>query len=111
MLIRIPGVSVTDEKFLQIEQQLEVIRQRNKRVEADKAWEASAVRIASICLITYLIAATLLYAIGAQRFWLDALVPPLGFFLSTRSLPAIKSWWLASHYYTNSDADQAPRRE
>jgi hypothetical protein len=89
---------VTDERLQYIEQQLEIIKQRNSRVEADKAWEASPMRIGTICVITYLIAALLLYVIGAHRFWLDALVPPLGFFLSTRSLPPIKRWWINSRY-------------
>jgi hypothetical protein len=89
---------VTDERLQQIEQQLEIIKQRNARVEADKAWEASRMRIGSICVITYLVASILLYAIGAQRFWLDALVPPLGFFLSTRSLPVIKRWWIGTRF-------------
>jgi hypothetical protein len=89
---------MSDERLQQIENQLEIFKQRNARVEADKAWEASALRIATICVITYLIAAVFLLVIGAQRFWLDALVPPLGFFLSTRSLPAVKHWWIDCRY-------------
>ena len=89
---------MTDERLQQIEQQLEIVRQRNARVEADKAWEGSRIRIGAICVITYLVASVLLYTIGAKQFWLDALVPPLGFFLSTRSLPAIKRWWISSLY-------------
>jgi hypothetical protein len=89
---------VTEERLEQIEQQLELIKQRNAKVEADKAWEASHMRVGAICVITYLVASAFLYAIGAQRFWLDALVPPLGFFLSTRSLPFIKHWWIDSRY-------------
>jgi hypothetical protein len=81
-----------------IEQQLEIIKQRNARVEADKAWEASPMRIGSICVITYLVTSVFLYVMGAQRFWLHALVPPIGFFLSTQSLPAIKRWWIDSRY-------------
>jgi len=89
---------LTDERLQNIEQQLEIIRQRNSRVEADKAWEASLMRIGTICLITYLVAALLLYVIGAHRFFLDALVPSLGFFLSTQSLPPIKRWWIKCRY-------------
>lgn len=92
---------VTDDRLEQIEQALESIKQRNLRVEADKAWEVSAFRIVTICGITYLIAAVLLYVIGAERFWLGALVPTLGFFLSTQSLPAIKRWWVNSRYGIN----------
>ncbi len=90
---------MTEERLLQIEQQLETIKQRNAKVEADKAWEASRMRVGTICVITYLVASAFLYAIGTQRFWpSDALVPPTGFFLSTQSLPFIKRWWINSRY-------------
>lgn len=90
--------TVTDERLQHLEQQLEIIHQRNARVEADKAWEASPMRIGTICGITYLVATILLYVIGAHRFWLDALVPTFGFFLSTQSLPPIKCWWINCRY-------------
>lgn len=89
---------MSEERFQEIEKQLEIIKQRNARVEANKAWEASRVRIASICLVTYIFACVLLWPLGAEKFWLDALVPPLGFFLSTRSIRLVKRWWIASQY-------------
>jgi hypothetical protein len=89
---------VTNERLQSIEDQLEIIKQRNERVEADKAWECSPMRIGAICGITYLVAAVLLYVIGAHRIWLDALVPPFGFFLSTQSLPPLKRWWITTFY-------------
>jgi hypothetical protein len=89
---------VTDNQLQEIERQLEIIKQRNARVEADKAWEASRVRVGAICVITYLVTSAFLYVMGAQRFWLHALVPPCGFFLSTRSLRLIKRWWIESRY-------------
>ena len=82
-----------DERLEKIEQTLETIRQRNTRVETDKAWETSAMRIGAICTVTYLFATLLLYVIGSERFWLNALVPVLGFYLSAQSLPATKRWW------------------
>src|SRR5271170_1782849 len=86
--------TMTDDRLDRIEQELEIIKQRNARVETDKAWETSQMRIASICAITYLFATFLLYLLGNEQFWLNALVPVLGFFLSAQSLPAIKKWWL-----------------
>lgn len=75
------------------------IRERNKKVETDKAWEVSKTRIATIAIITYFAAALLLYLIGAERIWLGALVPVLGYYLSTQSLSGIKKWWVKK--YTN----------
>jgi hypothetical protein len=89
---------VTDDKLERIEQALELIKLRNARVEADKAWEVSPMRIGTICCITYAVAALLLFVIGAEHCWLGALVPTVGFLLSAQSLPAVKRWWINSRY-------------
>ena len=47
-----------------IEERLNKIEDRNRRVEFDKAWETSFVRILSISIITYLAAFFALYSIG-----------------------------------------------
>ncbi len=85
---------MTEERLAQLERELAEIKQRNAKVEADKAWEVSTFRILTICGITYVVAASLLCVIGAQRHFLGAIVPTVGFFLSAQSLPALKRWWL-----------------
>ncbi len=82
-----------EEKIQKLEKEVATIKERNLRVEADKAWETSNFRIFSITIITYIIAALVLYFIGAKNFLLSALVPTAGFFLSVQSLPVIKRWW------------------
>ena len=77
-----------------ISEAIERIHERNARVEADKAWERSPVRIGFIAVITYVCAAILLRLIGASNYLLSALVPVLGFVLSTQSLPFVRAWWL-----------------
>lgn len=42
-----------------IEERLSAIEERNRRVEADKAWETSWLRILSISVITYVVAVLL----------------------------------------------------
>ncbi|MDD2756822.1 MAG: hypothetical protein PHT51_02655 [Patescibacteria group bacterium] len=86
-----------EEKIINIEKEIEIIKERNRRVEADKAWETSGFRIFSVCLITYIIASFVLYFIGVKNFLLNALVPTVGFFLSIQSLPAIKKWWIRKY--------------
>lgn len=83
-----------NDRIKTIEHELDTIKQRNKRVETDKAWEISGYRIGTICVITYLTAAVVLYVSGAQNFYLGAIVPAVGFFLSAQSLPVIKKWWM-----------------
>ncbi|MBI2023457.1 hypothetical protein HYT01_02770 [Candidatus Giovannonibacteria bacterium] len=83
-----------EEKIQKLENEIATIKERNLRVEADKAWETSNFRIFSITIITYIVASLVLYFIGAKNFLLNALVPTAGFFLSIQSLPAVKRWWI-----------------
>lgn len=83
-----------DERLKKIEEELSAIRERNKRVEADKAWETSLFRMISLAVITYLVAAVLLHLIRVENFLLGALVPAAGFILSVQSLPALRRWWI-----------------
>ncbi len=74
------------------------IIERNARVEADKAWETSRTRKACIVLVTYLLATLLMWMSGVEKPWLGALVPSLGYFLSTLSLSALKNFWMRNIY-------------
>lgn len=77
---------------------IERMLERNARVELDKAWERSYMRIGSIALITYACAALALYIIGVEQFLLSAVVPVVGYLLSTQSLPFLKDWWIKTHF-------------
>jgi len=89
----------SDERLKELELELKRIKERNERVEADKAWEVSTFRIGAICIMTYIIAALVMYLIGIERYWLNAFIPTLGFYLSTRSLRFVKKWWIATRYH------------
>jgi hypothetical protein len=88
---------MSDDRLQNLENEIRAIKERNLRVEADKAWETSGFRIFSLCVITYIVAACVLYAIGVQSFLLSALVPTAGFFLSVQSLPLVKRWWVRKY--------------
>lgn len=83
-----------DERFAKLEQDIQEIKSRNKRVEADKAWETSWFRTIALTVITYVIAMLVLLLIDVEEYWLGALIPAVGFFLSVQSLPILKKWWL-----------------
>lgn len=83
-----------EERITKLEQTVAEIQKRNSRVEADKAWETSWTRILSLTGITYLVATTVLYLIGVERYIVGALVPAAGYYLSMRTLPLVKSWWI-----------------
>lgn len=73
---------------------LQAIIRRNKRVEADKAWEGSWTRRCFIALLTYGTAVCFLWTTGNQTPFLAALFPPAGYLLSTLTLPSLKHWWI-----------------
>ena len=81
-----------EERIKNLEKEVEIIKGRNARVEADKAWEVSYFRIILITLIIYVI--ELRYYIKSDSFFLNAFVPAIGFFVSVQSLPFIKKWWI-----------------
>lgn len=86
--------------------ELSKIIERNKRVEADKAWETSAMRRAFIALVTYCIAALYMGYAGLGNPILGAFVPTGGYLLSTLSLPYLKNYWIKNCY-----KNQEPQKE
>lgn len=80
---------------------IENLKERNARVEADKAWETSWTRKIVITLLTYIIIMIYLTSLGMERVYLHALVPAMGYFISTLSLPVFKRWWINSIYKKN----------
>jgi preprotein translocase subunit SecF len=73
---------------------IEQILERNKRVELDKAWEKSLTRRVFIVCVTYLFACLWLYSINESKLFLKAVVPVVGYLLSTLSLPWLKEIWI-----------------
>ena len=78
--------------------EIRTIIERNKKVEADKAWETSFTRKITIAIMTYLVIVLFLYMIEVSYPWLNAFVPTIGFILSTLSLPFFKKFWLRQIY-------------
>ncbi len=78
-----------------VEERLSAIEERNARVAADKAWEVSITRRAVISVMTYLTAGIFMVVNGFLHPWITAIVPVLGYLLSTLSLPWIKKYWLS----------------
>jgi hypothetical protein len=88
-----------EQKIEQLERDIADIKERNKRVESDKTWERSFIRIGFIMVLMYIFAVVFLHVIRANNVFLNALVPTVGFFLSTQSLPFIKKWWINKNLF------------
>ena len=80
---------------IRIPTQKRSIEKRNKRVEGDKAWETSTLRKVLIIILTYIFAVLYLKIADTTNPFFGAVVPCVGFFLSTQTLKIIKSKWLA----------------
>ena len=85
------------EDLSKLQQEIEKIKKRNQRVEADKAWETSWVRIILIVVITYIIITVVMYSIGVTNFYISSLIPTIAFLISIQSLPVVKKWWVQKY--------------
>lgn len=76
-----------------LQQKVAKLEERNKKVESNKAWETSLTRKLILMLTTYLVVGLTLTTIRNDSPWINAIIPTLGFFLSTLSLPFLKDLW------------------
>jgi preprotein translocase subunit SecF len=81
-----------------LEQEIEKILKRNKRVEIDKAWETSFFRKILIAVLTYVVIVSFFYFAHLPKAFINAIVPTIGFVLSTLSIPVFKNLWIKYFY-------------
>ena len=79
---------------MDLEKEVIGIKERNKRVEVDKAWETSFTRRALVVVLTYFVIVVFFYSAGLPDPFINAIVPALAFVLSTFSMPLFKKMWL-----------------
>lgn len=84
-----------DREIQELQSEIALLKKRNARVELEKRWETSLTRKLSICILTYGVMCLVMLSIGVKDFYASAIVPTLGFFLSTLSLPFIKRYWVS----------------
>lgn len=79
---------------MNIEDRINNIEKRNKRVELDKKWEISITRRVCIIILTYIIVVSYSYLVrNNNNILLSSLVPVIGYTLSTLSLKLIRKFW------------------
>lgn len=76
-----------------LEERVAKIEARNKKVEKDKAWETSLTRKILIALFTYIIISLYMKFILGVNPWINAIVPTVGFLLSTLALSYFRNFW------------------
>ena|ERR1700691_63084 len=88
-------MTMTDQsKYKELQERVEQLEARNYRVEGDKAWETSLFRRISIMILTYFVVVFYLHFVVHIDPWINALVPVLGFGMSTLTLSLLKRKWL-----------------
>ena len=79
---------------MDFEKEITEIKERNKRVEKDKAWETSWTRKICIMILTYIVVIIYTYIIREfDNVLFSSLVPVIGFTLSTLSLKLVRKIW------------------
>ncbi len=82
------------DQLSELESRIAKIEERNKSVELDKKWEGSFTRRTLLMIFTYLAIFLYFVAIDIPSPYLNAVVPTIGFLLSTLTLPAFKKIWM-----------------
>jgi len=82
----------------ELKKELVAIKERNRRVEADKSWETSWTRKLVIFILTWVAIATYFYVSGLPNPIINSFVPALAFVISTLSLPFFKRYWIKYIY-------------
>ena len=78
----------------EITNEIEKIKERNKKVELDKKWETCWTRKICICILTYIIVVIYSYIVkNFDNIFLSSLIPVIGFTLSTLSLKFARNIW------------------
>ena len=84
--------------YRRLSREVSAIHKRNRRVEAEKAWERSYTRRAMLSIFTYIAIAVYLFAVDIPNAFVTAIVPTAGFMLSTLTLPFFRNLWLRRVY-------------
>ena len=79
---------------MSLEERVNKIEERNKKVELNKSWETSWTRRICIMTLTYIVVVFYSYlTTKINNIFLSSLVPVIGFTLSTASLNIIRKLW------------------
>ena len=82
----------------ELNQKVEKILERNKKVELDKSWETSLLRRLFLAALTYVPVLALLLIINAPQPYLAAIIPAAAYLIQQYSLPFMRSLWEKNLY-------------
>lgn len=77
-----------------LKREVETIKERNRRVEADKAWETSKTRTTFVAISSFILIYIVMHLVNADHPFTNALISAVAYLLSTSTYGILKSWWL-----------------
>lgn len=77
-----------------IQREIDVIKKRNKRVEADKAWETSWAHRILVAVLTYIVIVIFMIISRLEQPFISALVPSAAYLISMSTLSIFKKHWI-----------------
>lgn len=86
-----------------LEREILQIKERNKKVEIDKSWETSFARKIIIAILTYFVIVIFFIFAELPKPFVNAIVPTIGFLLSTLSVWFFKGIWIRYCYKWDKD--------
>jgi len=99
------------ERLELLQTEIEALKQRNFEKDRGKEFESSYTRVIFIMVITYWTLFGYMCIIQTSNPFLDAIVPTVGFNISTWSLPFVKEWWIqVNHYYRHGESESTSIR-
>lgn len=90
------------EDLNELKKEIDLIKERNAKVESDKAWETSFFRKVLVSILTYFVIVIFFHFADLPNPFVNAIVPTLGFVLSTLSIPIFKKCWIKKRIKKNS---------
>ena len=93
------GLLTLTKSVAALQEEVDHINQRNVEKDRGKEFETSYTRVIFLMTITYCTLFGYMSFIKTNHPSLDAIVPTVGFNISTWSLPYIKEWWVSLKEY------------
>lgn len=90
-----------EQEIEQLKKEIENIKARNRRVEADKAWETSWIRTLFVALSTFILALGFMLLVEEREPFGKALIGTIAYIMSTSTYGMLKNWWLEKNRRRN----------
>lgn len=89
-----------DERVSHLEETVERIRLSGKYSNLQKNWENSRIRVITVAVSMYVLTLTFMLILQVQNPIVSALLPTVGYMLSTNSIPLVRRIWVRNYLRT-----------